>query len=73
MKKVMILAGEESGMIYLNTLKSRLDGCEIRTYQDYGFETKDLAVFGFAAVVKKIFFFLRVKRTMEKAIAEWRP
>ena len=73
MKKVMILAGEESGMIYLNTLKARLEGCEIRTYQDYGFETKDLAVFGFAAVVKKIFFFLRVKRTMEKAIAEWRP
>lgn len=73
MKKVMILAGEESGIIYLNALKARLNNCEIKTYQDYGFETKDLAVFGFEAVLRKIFFFLRVKRTLERAIAEWRP
>lgn len=72
-RKVLLLAGEESGMIYARELMARLGDCEIRTYHDYGFETADLAVFGFAAVLKKIFFFLRVKRTMERAIDEWKP
>ena len=72
-RKVLLLAGEESGMLYARELMARLGDCEIRTYQDYGFETADLAVFGFAAVLRKIFFFLRVKRTMERAIDEWRP
>jgi lipid-A-disaccharide synthase len=71
--KILLLAGEESGMIYARGLKERLAGHEVRGYQDYGFETADLAVFGFGAVMKKIPFFLRVKRTMERAIDEWRP
>ena len=72
-KKILLLAGEESGMIYARELMARLAGCEIRTYQDYGFEIADLAVFGFAAVLRRIFFFLKVKRTMERAIDEWQP
>lgn len=72
-KKILLLAGEESGMIYARELMARLPGCEFRTYQDYGFEIADLAVFGFAAVLRRIFFFLRVKRTMERAIDDWKP
>ena len=73
--KILLLAGEESGMLYARSLKERFvsAGHEVRGYQDYGFETADLAVFGFGAVLKKIPFFLRVKRTMERAIDEWRP
>lgn len=79
MKKILLLAGEESGVLYANELREKLEakvegeGVEIRGYQDYGFETGDLAVFGFFAVLKKIFYFLRVKKTMEKAIDEWKP
>ena len=71
--KILLLAGEESGMLYANGLRQRFAGHDVRGYQDYGFETADLAVFGFGAVMKKIPFFLRVKRTMERAIDEWRP
>ena len=71
--KILVLAGEESGMIYARGLRARLSGHEVRGYQDYGFETGDLAVMGFGAVLKRIPFFLRVKRTMERAIDEWRP
>ena len=71
--KILLLAGEESGLIYANELKSLLKGVECRGYADYGFETHDLAVMGFAAVLSRLPFFLRVKRTMEKAIDEWRP
>ena len=73
--KILLLAGEESGMLYARALKERLValGHEVRGYQDYGFETADLAVFGFGAVLKKIPFFVRVKRTMERAVDEWRP
>ena len=46
---------------------------EIRGYGDYGFKTSDLAVMGVGQVLKKIFYFLRVKRTMERAIDEWKP
>ena len=69
--KILLLAGEESGMLYARSLKAMFGkaGHEVRGYSDYGFETADLAVFGFAAVLKKVFFFLRVKRTMERAIA----
>lgn len=81
MKKILLLAGEESGVLYAKELASKLqvksqgegEEIEIRGYQDYGFETGDLAVFGFFAVLKKIFYFLRVKKTMEKAIDEWKP
>ena len=73
--KILLLAGEESGVIYANALKASvsLRGAEIRGYDTYGFKTEDLAVFGFLAVLKRIFFFLRVKRTLERAIDEWRP
>ena len=73
--KVLLLAGEESGVLYAAELKKSpiLKDAEIRGYDTYGFKTGDLAVFGFSAVLKKIFFFLRVKRTLEKAIREWKP
>ena len=71
--KILLLAGEESGLIYANRLKELLAGHEIRGYGDYGFKTADLAVMGFMAVVSRIGYFLGVKRTMERAIDEWRP
>ena len=46
---------------------------EIRGYGDYGFKTGDLAVMGIVQVLRRLFYFLRVKRTMERAIDEWRP
>lgn len=73
MSKILLLAGEESGVLYAREIAKRLEGNEIRGYKDYGFETHDLAVMGFVPVLMKIFFFLRVKRTMEKAIDEWQP
>ncbi len=73
----MLLAGEESGLIYARAIAEKARamylGVEIRGYSDYGFETHDLAVMGFWAVLRRILFFLRVKRTMERAIAEWKP
>ena len=71
--KILLLAGEESGLIYANRLRELLKGHEIRGYADYGFQTSDLAVMGFWPVVKKIFYFLGVKKTMERAIDSWRP
>lgn len=77
MKKILILAGEESGLLYAKSIASRLHalpgGCETRGYSDYGFKTADLAVMGFGAVFMRLFYFLRVRRTMERAIREWRP
>lgn len=77
MKKLLLLAGEESGLLYAREIAEKVraahPGVEIRGYHDYGFETHDLAVMGFIPVLKKIFFFLRVKRTLERAIDEWRP
>lgn len=77
MKKVLLLAGEESGLIYARqiaeALKSKYPEVEIRGYADYGFKTHDLAVVGLIPVLKRLFFFLRVKRTLEAAIDEWRP
>ncbi len=46
---------------------------EIRGYADYGFKIGDLAVMGIIQVLKKLFYFINVKRTMERAIDEWRP
>ena len=71
--KVLLLAGEESGVIYAERIRAELADCEIRGSADYGFKTADLAVMGFWAVLKKIFFFLRVRRTLKRAIDEWRP
>ena len=81
MKKFLILAGEESGLIYADRLRreieaalsARGEAASFRGYQSEGFETGDLAVMGFWAVLRKIFFFLRVRRTMERVIREWRP
>ncbi len=77
MKKVLLLAGEESGVLYARSLTAKLKalypGVEIRGYSDYGFETGDLAVFGIWAVLRKFRYFLRVKQTLQRAIDEWRP
>lgn len=71
--KVLLLAGEESGLLYARRLAAALPDAEIRGYADYGFETSDLAVMGFGAVLARLPFFLRVRRTMERAIDAWRP
>lgn len=71
--RILLLAGEESGVLYANELKKRLAGNEIRGYQDYGFETHDMAVMGFVPVLLKLRYFLRLKKRMVQAIDEWRP
>ena len=75
--KVLLLAGEESGVLYANQIRAeilrRWPEAEIRGYGDYGFKVDDLAVMGIGQVLKKIFYFLGVKKTMERAIGEWRP
>ena len=75
--KILLLAGEESGMIYREQIAAKIrelrPDVEIRGYGDYGFRTGDLAVMGIFQVLRRIFYFLRVKRTMESAIDEWRP
>lgn len=71
--KILLLAGEESGLLYARQLKARLAGHEVRGYGDYGFRTADLAVMGFIAVLRRLRYFLGVKRTMQRAIDEWRP
>ncbi len=70
--KVLLLAGEESGVLYAERLRRALPGCEFRTYQDL-YKTSDLAVMGFWAVIKRLFFFLGVQRTMKRIIREWQP
>ena len=71
--KILLLAGEESGVLYARQIADRLRGHEVRGYGDYGFRTEDLAVMGVEEVLKSLFFLLRVKRTMERAIDAWRP
>ena len=70
--KVLLLAGEESGVLYAERLRRALPGCEFQTYQDH-YKTSDLAVMGFWAVIKRLFFFLGVQRTMKRIIREWKP
>ena len=70
--RVLLLAGEESGVLYAERLRRALPGCEFRTYQDH-YRTSDLAVMGFWAVIKRLFFFLGVQLTMKRVIREWRP
>jgi len=74
-KKILLLAGEESGVLYAERLAAILRdaGAVVRGYGDYGFQTADLAVFGIWEVVRRIFYFLAVARTMKRAIREWRP
>lgn len=73
--KILLLAGEESGVLYAERLAERLRtaGADIRGYGDYGFKTADLAVMGFWPVLRRLFYFLGVARTMKRAIREWRP
>ena len=75
--KILLLAGEESGVMYAERIaaevRGRIPSSEIRGYGDWGFRTEDLAVMGLGQVLRRIFYFLRVKRTMERAIREWRP
>ena len=73
--KILLLAGEESGVLYAERLAAHLRaaGAVLRGYGDYGFKTADLAVMGFWPVLRRIFYFLGVARTMKRAIREWRP
>ena len=71
--RILLLAGEESGMLYARRIRALLDGHEIRGYEDYGFKTGDMAVMGFAEVVKRLPYFLNVKATMQRAIDDWKP
>ena len=73
--KILLLAGEESGVLYAERLAGllRSQGAEIRGYGDYGFRTSDLAVMGFWPVLRKLFYFLGVARTMKRTMREWRP
>ena len=73
--KILLLAGEESGVFYAEHLAVplRSAGAELRGYGEYGFKTADLAVFGIWEVLRRLFYFLRVARTMKRAIREWRP
>ena len=77
MKRLLLLAGEESGVLYAEQIRRAVlrawPDAEIRGYGDYGFAVSDLAVMGILAVIRKIFYFMRVMRTMKRAIDEWRP
>ena len=82
-KRILLLAGEESGCFYASRLKEALvreqarrgevGDFEFRGYGDYGFKTVDLAVMGLGPILMRLFFFLGVARTMKRAIREWRP
>ena len=77
--KILLLAGEESGLIYSERLKDALQDAvpdtvmEFRGYQSEGFKTSDLAVMGFWPVLKRLFFFLGVARAMKRLMREWQP
>ncbi|MGN0833414.1 MAG: lipid-A-disaccharide synthase [Kiritimatiellia bacterium] len=75
--RILLLAGEESGVLYARQIRAELlrrdPSAEIRGYEDEGFRTEDLAVMGIGQVLKRIFYFLRVRRTMERRIDAWRP
>lgn len=78
-RRILLLAGEESGLVYAERLKDALQDArpdevmEFRGYQSEGFKTADLAVMGFWPVLKRLFFFLGVARAMKRLIREWRP
>ena len=75
--KVLLLAGEASGAMYARRIREELlrrhPDADVRGYADYGFSTDDLAVMGVVKVLLRLVFFLRVKRTMTRAIDDWRP
>ena len=81
-KRILLLAGEDSGVFYAERLKEALvreqvrrgePPPEFRGYGDYGFKTVDLAVMGIGPILMKLFYFIRVARTMKRAIREWKP
>jgi len=78
--KILLLAGEESGVIYAQRLQESLravasaDGeIEFRGYDTEGFKTGDLAVMGFWPVLRRLGYFLGVAKTMKGVISSWRP
>ena len=76
--KVVLLAGEESGVLYARRLQQELCRAaeckvEFRGYDTEGFKTGDLAVMGFWPVLKRLGYFLGVAKTMKRVIATWRP
>ena len=81
MRRFLILAGEESGLVYAERLRRELaaalaqrgEQAEFRGYQSEGFATGDLAVMGFWAVLRRLPFFLRVQRRLRAVIDGWRP
>jgi len=75
--KILLLAGEESGVVYAERLKAEIskassEPVEFKGYQDH-FSTEDLGVFGIWEVVKRLSFFMKVKRTMLRVVDEWHP
>ncbi len=77
-KKVVLLAGEESGVLYAERLKDELRTAaggevEFRGYDTEGFQTGDLAVMGFLPVLCRLGYFLNVAKTMKRVIATWQP
>lgn len=78
MTRILILAGEESGVTYAERLKEALRAqtgqkVEFAGYDTEGFRTGDLAVMGFWPVLRRLPYFLRVARTMKGVIERWRP
>ena len=77
MRRMLLLAGEESGELYARQIRRAVlrtgPETEIRGYADAGFDISDLAVMGILGVLRKVFFFMRVKRAMTRMIDEWRP
>lgn len=79
--RVLLLAGEESGVLYAERLRGALAGALARTgrgvafrgYDTEGFRTGDLAVMGFWPVIRRLFYFLGVARTLKRVIRDWRP
>ena len=76
--RILMLAGEQSGVFDAERIKREIRRAapgevEFRGYEDYGFNVSDLAVMGIGPVLRKLFYFMRVARTMKRAIREWRP
>ena len=76
--KIVLLAGEESGVLYARRLQNELRTAagrdvEFRGYETEGFKTGDLAVMGFWPVLKRLGYFLGVAKTMKTLIRTWHP
>ena len=77
--RILLLAGEESGVLYADRLRTALArACGdrkpvFRGYDTEGFRTGDLAVMGFWPVIRRLGYFLGVAWTMKRVIRDWRP